>query len=393
MVRNIIISEIKNGLVEDLPVEIVERKGIGHPDSICDGIAESVSQAYSKWCIKKFGTLLHHNFDKVQLVAGETEVGFGKGKMVKKIKIQIAGRGTPSYKGKKIPIKKIAEDAAKDYIKNTFKYLDPKKHCDIKSYAGKGSAVLVSAVWHVESNDTSFGVSHWPYSNLEQVVFDTTNYINTKLLNELPIGEDVKVMGLRYDNNIVITCAIPFISTKVKSPDQYKKVKDILIEKIKKYSSRVNGSKVTVNVNAADNYDRGDYYLTLTGTSAEGGDDGSVGRGNRVTGFIAPFRPASLEAAAGKNPISHVGKIYNALAKKLARDIVESVKVVKSTNVYILSKIGSPLDDPLVLEAEVKTANGISNKVRELILEIINNELDNIPALREELIKGKISLF
>jgi S-adenosylmethionine synthetase len=49
-------------------------------------------------------------------------------------------------------------------------------------------------------------------------------------------------------------------------------------------------------------------YLTVTGTSAEAGDDGEVGRGNRVNDLITPYRPISLEAAAGKNPVTHVGQ-------------------------------------------------------------------------------------
>jgi len=118
-----------------------------------------------------------------------------------------------------------------------------------------------------------------------------------------------------------------------------------------------------------------------------------VGRGNRVTGFIAPFRPTSLEAAAGKNPISHVGKIYNALAKVLANDIYEKVDGIKDINVYILSKIGGSLDDPLVLNVELKAKNGISDSLKGKIMEIVNKKLDNMPSLREDLIKGKISLF
>jgi len=393
MSRNIIISEIKGRIIEELPVEIVERKGIGHPDTICDGIAEAVSRDYCNWCQDNLGTLLHHNFDKVQLVAGETEVDFGYGKMHTPIRIQIAGRGTPEFKGKKVPIKNIAEKAARNYIKKTLKYLDPDKHCNIKSYAGKGSADLVSAVDNVLANDTSFGVSHWPYSNLEQIVYKTAKFINEDLINQYPIGDDIKVMGLRDKDSVVITSAIPFMATKLKDPLEYQKHKNEIIKNIKKFVTKLNSSKVTVGVNTADNYERGDYYITLTGTSAEGGDDGAVGRGNRVTGFIAPFRPTSLEAAAGKNPISHVGKIYNALAKVLANDIYEKVDGIKDINVYILSKIGGSLDDPLVLNVELKAKNGISDSLKGKIMEIVNKKLDNMPSLREDLIKGKISLF
>jgi len=75
MERNIVVTEATGQFIEELPVEIVERKGIGHPDSLCDGIAERISVEYTRWCQENLGVLLHHNFDKVQLVAGEVEVG------------------------------------------------------------------------------------------------------------------------------------------------------------------------------------------------------------------------------------------------------------------------------------------------------------------------------
>ena len=115
MERNIIVAEAAERFIEDYPVEIVERKGIGHPDSLCDGIAERVSVEYTRWCQENLGTVLHHNFDKVQLVAGEVAVGFGKGDLLRPIRIQIAGRGTPEYKGRMIPMAAIAIRAAKQW--------------------------------------------------------------------------------------------------------------------------------------------------------------------------------------------------------------------------------------------------------------------------------------
>ena len=99
MERNIVVTEATGRFIEQYPVEIVERKGIGHPDSLCDGIAERVSVEYTRWCQENLGVTLHHNFDKVQLVAGEVEVDFGKGELLKPIHVQIAGRGTPEYNG------------------------------------------------------------------------------------------------------------------------------------------------------------------------------------------------------------------------------------------------------------------------------------------------------
>jgi S-adenosylmethionine synthetase len=133
MTRNIVVSEATGLFIEDVPVEIVERKGIGHPDSLCDGIAERISREYTRWCEENLGGALHHNFDKVQLVAGEVHVHFGGGEMVKPIRIQIAGRGTPACNSKLVPMDVIAIEATKLHIRETMKYLDPDRHCVIDS--------------------------------------------------------------------------------------------------------------------------------------------------------------------------------------------------------------------------------------------------------------------
>jgi len=392
--RNIIVTEATGRYIEDLPVEIVERKGVGHPDSLCDGIAERVSLEYCRWCEENFGLLLHHNFDKVQLVAGDVDVHFGGGHIIRPIKIQIAGRGTPSYKGHSVPMDTLAIEAARAHIKETMHYLDPVQHVNITCYAGRGASELVSAVEHTEANDTSFGVSHWPRSLLENNVYETANYINFTLIDQFPIGEDIKVMGCRRDGEITLTVSIPFIATRIKDANEYLEIKGAVQAAIQEFSQKLDHRPVKVAVNTADKAKRGDFYLTLTGTSAECGDDGGVGRGNRVNGMIAPFRSASFEAACGKNPISHVGKVYNVLAFLVARDIVEKVPNAKEAVVYILSQIGHPLDQPLVASALVRTVDGqlttaTQNDVRDVLDERLANVADTGAMIR----RGEIPLF
>jgi len=392
--RNIVITEVSGDYIDNLPVEIVERKGIGHPDSLCDGIAERISREYSNWCLENLGVQLHHNFDKVQLVAGEVDVRFGGGEVIRPIHIQIAGRGTPSYNGRKVPMDTIAIDAARAHIRETMRYLDPVRHVVIDSYAGRGAAELVSVVDQVTANDTSFGVSHWPRSILESIVYDTANFINYELIDQFPVGEDVKVMGYRSDGEIVLTVAMPFISTEIKDATGYVEAKSAARAAIQRYADQRCARRVRVDVNTADQEKRGDYYLTLTGTSAECGDDGAVGRGNRVNGVIAPFRAASLEAACGKNPISHVGKIYNVLAWRAARAIVEEVEEIKSATVYLLAQIGKPLDQPLVATAQVDPANGhLSEKVVAEAMVVLDRHLSNVAEIGELVRKGELVLF
>jgi S-adenosylmethionine synthetase len=395
MERNIVVTEATGRFIEEYPVEIVERKGIGHPDSLCDGIAERVSVEYTRWCQENLGVTLHHNFDKVQLVAGEVEVGFGKGELLKPIHVQIAGRGTPEYKGRQVPMDAIAVNAAKMHIRETMKNLDPDKHMVIDCFAGKGAVELAHTVDHIKANDTSFGCAHWPRSQVEEAVFETTQYINYDLINKFPVGEDVKVMGMRRGESIMLTCAVPFISTEIKDLDEYQEARKGVRDSIQAYSGKFAPRRtMSVEVNTADDDAAGEVYLTMTGTSAECGDDGSVGRGNRITGLITPFRTASLEAAAGKNPISHVGKIYNVLAFLAAQEIINEVSEVQEANVYILSQIGHPLDQPLIATATIKPHNGALNAaVEEKVRKVLDRRLERVHEVRKLMAEQKIKLY
>jgi len=392
--RNIVVVEATGQSVEDLPVEIVERKGIGHPDSLCDGIAERISVEYSRWCQDNLGTLLHHNFDKVQLVAGEVEVGYGGGYMLKPIRLQIAGRGTPAFQGRKVPMDLIAIEAAKQHVRETMRYLDPGRHMVVDSYAGRGAEELQYVVDRVTANDTSFGVSHWPRSGLEHAVYETAQYINYKLIDEFPVGEDIKVMGLRRDGELTLTVALPLIAARIGDATEYQEAKRAAEAAIQEFSARLDDRKVTVMVNTADDVANGAVYLTLTGTSAEMGDDGSVGRGNRVNGVIAPFRSASLEAACGKNPISHVGKVYNVLALLAAQDIVKRVPTVSTATVYVLSQIGAPLDQPLVATARVRPASGpLTPSIQADVESVLDEHLAQVNSTRNRMLNRELTLF
>jgi len=392
--RNIVVTEDVGPYIDDLPVEIVERKGIGHPDTLCDGIAERISTEYSRYCRETYGVVLHHNFDKVQLVAGETEVGYGGGTMIRPIRIQIAGRATPSFEGRPVPIDTIAIRAARCHLEETLRHLDPSSHVVVDSYAGRGAAALQYTVEHTVANDTSFGVSHWPRSDVEHLVYETAQHLNGGLREQFPIGEDVKVMAARTDDRVALTVAVPLICTEIPDADAYAGTLEAIREAVRAYASSLTRRRIDVYVNTADDVDAGSVYLTLTGTSAEQGDDGSVGRGNRVNGVIAPFRATSLEAAAGKNPICHVGKLYNLLALQASRAITERVTEVRSVTVYILSQIGRPLDDPLVATAQVHlNASTLSPAIRDAVSRALNEEIERLPELRERILRREVPVF
>ncbi len=405
MKRNIVVEEVNWQPVESLNVELVERKGLGHPDYIADSVAEAASRALSKYYLEKYGTILHHNLDKVLLVGGQANPRFGGGEVLQPIYIIVAGRATTEVRVEDgvetIPVGTLTISAAKDWIKRNMRYLNPEEHVIIDYKIGKGSADLVK-VYELGkemplANDTSFGVGYAPLTTLEKIVYETERYLNSpNVKKELPeVGEDIKVMGLRRDKTIEITVAAAMISKLVPDIDHYIAVKEELANRVLSLASDIAPDyDIKVYVNSADRPEKGLVYLTVTGTSAEHGDDGATGRGNRANGLITPMRPMSLEATAGKNPVSHVGKLYNVLAGIIANRIYSEIGDVKEVYVSILSQIGRPIDDPLVANVKLLPTNGkITNTMKSDAESIVDEELSNIKKLTELILNERVTLY
>ena len=378
-------------------VEIVERKGVGHPDSLADGIAESVSRALCREYLERFDRILHHNTDEVQLVAGEAKPEFGGGEVIRPIYILITGRATAYVGDEEVPVGTIALRAAREYLDETVRHLDVDRHVVLEPKIGHGSADLRDVFERGEevplANDTSFGVGFAPLTTTERLVYETERFINSdRFKKELPeVGEDVKVMGLREDDTIELTIAAAMVSRLIDDLDHYVSVVEELKDRVKDLVAELApDADVTVHVNTADDYERGTVYLTVTGTSAEQGDDGSVGRGNRVNGLITPCRPMSMEAAAGKNPVNHVGKLYNVLAHRMARRIYEETGA-DEVYVRLLSQIGRPIDDPKTVD--VQLVGDVDREDVRRAERVAEELLDGVTELTREFVKGKVEVF
>ncbi len=401
--RNIIVKELIQKPIEEQEVEIVERKGIGHPDSISDGIAESVSRALCRAYMEKFdGKIMHHNTDEVQITAGESDPHFGGGEIIKPMDILLTGRGVSEIDGKKIGIDRIAITAAKEYLKENIINLDVESSAVVECKIGHGSGDLVDVFKRdgmPSSNDTSFGVGFAPFSETERIVMETEELLNSKdFKKKYPqVGEDIKVMGLRENNKIILTTAVAMISKYVDERDTYLSVKDELKDIITDLALKKTDREVETFINTGDDdsckSEKG-YYLTVTGTSAEMGDDGSVGRGNRANGLITPNRPMSMEATSGKNPINHVGKIYNLLSNKMAEDITSEIEGIKQVHIMLLSQIGNPIDHPKAASAQIIVEEGYSmDSVNRDVEGIMNTWLEDIGKITEMMVEGKIRTF
>ena len=398
--RNIRVEPVDGRAVEDQDVEIVERKGLGHPDSLCDGIAEHVSQALAREYLDRVGKVLHYNTDETQLVAGRSAPAFGGGEVVDPIYLLITGRATKEYEGTKIPAETIALRAARDYIDEQFPFIDFGTDIVVDVKLGEGSGDLQEVFGEdgtqiPMSNDTSFGVGHAPLTETEQIVLETERQLNGRYSDENPaVGQDIKVMGKRESETIDVTVAVAAVDRYVDGIEGY----DAAIEGVRAFveslATEYTDRTVRVHVNTADDYEEGSIYLTTVGTSAEQGDDGSVGRGNRSNGLITPNRSMSMEATSGKNPVNHIGKIYNLLSTEIARSVVKAIDDIREVRIRLLSQIGQPIDQPHVADASLVTVEGVEvGDIEAEVEAIIDDELANVTDITERVIDGELTTF
>ena len=398
MARNIKVEELLQTPIEKQQIELVERKGIGHPDSISDGLAEAVSRALCREYINKCGVVLHHNTDETQIVAGRSCPRFGGGEVLQPIYILLVGRATKEFEGIELATESVALQAARRYLKNILVNMDLDRDVIMDCKLGKGSSDLRDVFKRDRvpiANDTSFGVGHAPFSELENLVYNTERQLLTDLKSRIPgIGEDMKVMGLRDGEDITLTICSGMIGKYIDDLDSYMSITEEMKEYVGELATCYTERDVTVFINAGDNLEACSIFLTVTGTSAEMGDDGSVGRGNRCNGLITPNRPMSMEATSGKNPINHIGKIYNLLATQISRDIVEKVSDVQEVYVRLLSQIGKPIDKPLVASAQIIPKEDTSfEKVKAETEVVIDDWFSNVTKITEMVIKGELNTF
>lgn len=390
-------------IVKDLPVaegavEIVERKGIGHPDSICDSAMDRVSVALSREYIKRFGAVLHHNIDKGLLVAGQVEKRFGGGRVVKPMELIIGDRATFRAGNAVVPVVRITRDTVLDWFRENLRNIDVKRDVKIRVALRPGSVELADIFARGGevrgANDTSASVGYAPMTPTERAVLETEQFINSPAfkLRFPETGEDVKVMGIRRGRDLDITVACPLLAGHVRSEKEYFHRKAAVFRAIRGFLSGFPFERVTLNLNTLDvkGHGVGGVYLSLLGTSAEDADSGQVGRGNRVNGVISLNRPMGTEAAAGKNPVSHVGKIYTVLAHRIAREIYERVEGLSEVYVWLLSQIGSPIDEPKAVYIKAVPGKGMDRRAVQRTAPLIVEEfLSDIAAFTGELARGE----
>ena len=362
-----------------------------------------MSLGLCNYYVENFGAILHHNVDKGILVGGKADASFGGGRVVTPIYLMVAGRATElvPIKGKnyQVPVEEIAVSSIKEYLRETMRFLDPEKHVRIDTKIKQGSPDLVSVFLRKGampiSNDTSIGVGYAPLTPTERLVLDVEHRLNDSgFKRKYPeVGEDVKVMALRRKKKLDLTVAAAMVGPKIPDASHYVSVLGDVRAEVDRLASEVD-LDVTVKLNAADDMKHGTYYLTVTGTSAEQGDDGNTGRGNRVNGLISPMRQYSMEATAGKNPVNHTGKLLNAVAIVSAERIVKEVSGVREAYVRVLSRIGMPIDQPQIASAALLLEDGTGvSKVRGDVESILDDSLAHIKNVTKLILDKKVVLF
>ncbi|TCC48078.1 methionine adenosyltransferase [Kribbella pittospori] len=401
---------IDTGVARPDALTIVERKGLGHPDTLADHLAERLSRAYSRYTLDRFGAILHHNFDKLALLGGACEVRYGGGRMTAPIRVLVNGRAAWMCGGETIPVKELVEAEVRAFFADRLP--EVANHLDIvfniTSNSSPGAVVTDKGVpdrvrWfsprsigdlrerHVRlSNDTSLGTGWAPENVFESFVRELVNHFSGRSQFTLAhpwCGSDVKLMGY-WDGELadVVLC-VPQKSRYVHSRTAYLRNLEVVREECYRLATaRMSEADLRFRLNARDVPERDELYLTHTGSSIESGDEGVVGRGNRVNGLITPLRPMNLEGANGKNPVYHVGKLYNIAAQRLAQRLFEETG--DHAEVHFVSLTGQRLDQPWRVLVRLSLDNADVDKVQA----VVTDALSEFPALTDELVQSGIEL-
>jgi S-adenosylmethionine synthetase len=370
------------------PVEFVERKGVGHPDTICDRLAEDLARELAAGYLEHTGMVQPFNVDKAVFAAGTVDIGFGGGEHTKASKLVLVGKADFSFDWQPDP-----EALAVSYKERLLALLPDAgpEAFEVEVWLNQSSVDLAAVVKARPedvplANDTSFAAVSLPRSPLEEMVYRVEKRLNTDDYRAVvPVGRDIKVMGARVDGTVRLTVASPVMAGAVQNHAQYKEVVTEVRDSVSRVATDIFGDYVDVAVNQADKGESS--YLTITGTSAEAGDDGQVGRGNRFGGLITPYRPMSLEAAAGKNPAAHVGKTFHAVGADITERLIAESDISEVT-IRLLSSIGHPVTDPQAVHIDVVGPHDEAH-----IAGVAKECFADWQGVRDRLISGEYELF
>lgn len=387
--------------VTDRGFNVVERKGIGHPDSLADLIAEEFSRRYSLHGLDRFGSIPNHWVDKVALIGAEAEIGFGGYTIRKPISAYLFGKVTRAVGTEALPI----EDLFRATVESV---LVEATGCDqiigsvrnfVENTAGVGTDHPASfyrpsaddefrlTIMNALANDTAFCSAYSPADPLDILAIDVENHVNSPSFRNAisGLGSDVKVMLTRAADVLGATVCLPVYPQAVGSHREYTA---LISEAYERLDSFINAHPVVrqhpwltqLSVNTKDH--GSGAYLAPFGTSLGKGDCGLVGRGNKANGVISASGGEGVEALAGKNPVHHSGKLYTLASARLADRI--HTKLGLPNEVVLVSRNGDRLDNPSFVG--IQLARRDNHLDRSAVEELAAQTLAELPLLSERLL-------
>ncbi|MGH3774707.1 MAG: methionine adenosyltransferase [Pseudonocardiaceae bacterium] len=399
---------VETGVPDGSSFTLLERKGFGHPDTLADHLAEELSRAYSRWTLEHCGAVLHHNFDKLALLGGAAQVWYGGGRVLDPVRVLVNGRATRRCGGVVVPVDDLINETVRSFFAARLLELAP--HLTIELNVTSNSspgAVLAGAMpperaaWFAPNsvdelrerrrliaNDTSLGTGWAPDNEVEMFARSLVDRLSSPsdVTASRPwCGSDVKVMVLADAERLDAVLCVPQKSSHVPNRAAYvANCEDVLEECYRRAADALPDLKPSFRLNARDIVDRDELYLTYTGSSIESGDEGVVGRGNRVNGLITPLRPMNLEGANGKNPVYHVGKLYNVAARRIAQLLHQ--RFGGYAEVHLVSATGQLLARPWQTLIRLSQSEVDHEEIRA----ILRGVLSRFPELTREIISGEL---
>lgn len=401
---------IELGVPRATSYTLLERKGFGHPDTLADHLAEELSRAYSRWTLEHLGAVLHHNFDKLALLGGSSQVWYGGGRMIDPVRVLVNGRATRRCGDTDVPVDDLINDTVRAFFAERLPELDAHLSIELNVTSNSSPGAVLArelpperVAWFAPAsiddlrerrrliaNDTSLGTGWAPLDETEAFALDLVDRLSapsTFRVGKPWLGSDVKLMMLADNERIDVVLCVPQKSTHVSGRAAYLANCDLILEECYKSAAyRLPHHKPSFRLNARDIVERDELYLTYTGSSIESGDEGVVGRGNRVNGLITPLRPMNLEGANGKNPVYHVGKLYNLAARRIAEQLHR--RFACHAEVHLVSATGQDLSSPW----QTLVRLGASDAEEHEILTIVRGVLSDFHGLTKELIYGDLRL-
>lgn len=388
--------------IEENELEVVERKSFGHPDNLADNLAKLCSIEYSKYCLSKFGCILHHNFDKLYIGAGKFEQKKSFIKIKSKIKIVINGRVSICFAKEKINLKRILQPAIKEYISCVLPAINFEKDVKViynansfsqrKNWYTPKSIEDIPDAKEITSGDTSVCVVHTGQTPCEEIckAIESLFFKRNKKGIAIPIynniGQDIKIMITRIGQKIEITMCIPVFVLSFSTYEEYcsiiKYYEKIVFECVDKLCKKYNYNfSIYINKKSDSTYR---IYKTYKGSCIDCGEEGVVGRGNNSRGLISVFREHSMEAPFGKNERYHTGRVLDFLCRKLGERILQEFNA--KTRIVCVARNQNSLLEPYLFNIS------LNKKISKLELESLKDKVFNEKFLMENILQDDISI-